>query len=94
MTDCLACRYSSGGHCAFHPAPVVEKSEIEVLLDECDNAERDTTLWETEFLTSIRSQYKTRRTLSPRQRETLDKIHERLTKPGGDDDGLRADLDV
>ena len=84
MTNCLACRYSSHGHCAKHPALTpTDVSYIETLWHEADDAERDASTWESEFLASIREQLDAGRDLSRKQFEKLEEVHARLT---GDED--------
>ena len=49
------------------------------LLAECDDAERDASSWEVDFLDSIRRMHLDGHDLSRKQLEKLEEVHERLT---------------
>lgn len=49
------------------------------MVTDCENRESKLTDWERTFIDSIRSQLEASRPLSEKQRETLDRIWERVT---------------
>lgn len=77
MDGCLACRYSSHGHCASHPAIDGAVLPDEDLVRAIDEHDRDVTEWESRFVESCLRQLE-QRPLSPKQRAKAEEILDRL----------------
>lgn len=76
------CRYSSGGLCAKHLGPHLEKSSAglrdALLLRAIDNHQKAVNSWEAKFLASCMDWIEEHGTLTDNQRAKAEEIRERL----------------
>lgn len=58
------------------------KGEIEDMLTDCEKREDKLSAWEHDFITSVRMQFDTRGTLSPKQDLRLEEVWNKVTGCG------------